>query len=407
MGKQLAAVIGVGQTHHQAKRLDVSIAGLCREAIDRALADAELGFDDIDAVVVGKAPDLFEGVMMPELYLADALGAAGKPLLRVHTAGSVGGSTAIVAARAWSRPACTSGCSPSPSRSSRSPTRCGRSRCRSRSPCRCMPAPAATSRRTCAPTSAAPGRPEHIGRDGGGQGPAERAEEPLRAPAPPDTTVESVLASQMLWDPIRYDETCPSSDGACALVIADEGTASSADSPAWIHGTAMRSEPTTAAERDQVNPQAGRDAAAALWKQAGITNPIDGDRLRRDLRAVLVVRADVAGEPRLLGGGRGLEAHRGRRDRDRRQAAGQHVRRRALPRTRSAPPACSGSPSQPCRSWARPASTRSTAPVARSATPTAAARSSSRCGSWGPPSRAPDRSADADGIALRRSRTNR
>ena len=35
--------------------------------------------------------------MMPELYLADALGAAGKPIMRVHTAGSVGGSTAIVA----------------------------------------------------------------------------------------------------------------------------------------------------------------------------------------------------------------------------------------------------------------------------------------------------------------------
>ena len=52
---------------------------------------------DIDAVVIGKAPDLFEGVMMPELYLADALGAAGKPMMRVHTAGSVGGSTGIVA----------------------------------------------------------------------------------------------------------------------------------------------------------------------------------------------------------------------------------------------------------------------------------------------------------------------
>ncbi len=37
------------------------------------------------------------------------------------------------------------------------------------------------------------------------------------------TTVETVLASQMLWDPIRYDETCPSSDGACALVIGSEG----------------------------------------------------------------------------------------------------------------------------------------------------------------------------------------
>ena len=58
-----------------------------------------MDFGDIDAVVVGKAPDTFEGVIMPELYLADALGAVGKPLLRVHTAGSVGGSTAIVAAK--------------------------------------------------------------------------------------------------------------------------------------------------------------------------------------------------------------------------------------------------------------------------------------------------------------------
>jgi len=96
--KQRAAVLGTGQTHHRSKRHDVSIAGLCREAADRALADANLSAGQIDAVVVGKAPDLFEGVMMPELYLADALGAVGKPLLRVHTAGSVGGATGIVAA---------------------------------------------------------------------------------------------------------------------------------------------------------------------------------------------------------------------------------------------------------------------------------------------------------------------
>ena len=98
MGKQRAAVLGVGQTHHRSKRLDVTMAGLCREAIDRALDDAGLTFADIDAVVLGKAPDLFEGVMMPELMLADALGATGKPLLRVHTAGSVGVSRANVAA---------------------------------------------------------------------------------------------------------------------------------------------------------------------------------------------------------------------------------------------------------------------------------------------------------------------
>src|SRR5262249_30905848 len=103
------AVIGVGPTRHASKpidgsigglgwkRSDVSIAGLVREAALAALADAGLGWADVDAVVIGKAPDMFEGVMMPGLYLADALGSAGKPMLRVHTAGSVGGSTAIVA----------------------------------------------------------------------------------------------------------------------------------------------------------------------------------------------------------------------------------------------------------------------------------------------------------------------
>jgi len=92
------AVIGVGQTHHKAKRDDVSIAGLVREAAKMALADADLTWSDIDAVVIGKAPDMFEGNMMPEIYLAPALGAVGKPMIRVHTAGSVGGSTALVAA---------------------------------------------------------------------------------------------------------------------------------------------------------------------------------------------------------------------------------------------------------------------------------------------------------------------
>ena len=98
MSHQPAAIIGVGQTKHAKARADLSMVGLCREAADRALADAGLTYRDIDAVVIGKAPDAFEGVMQPELFLADALGAAGKPMLRVHTAGSVGGSTAIVAA---------------------------------------------------------------------------------------------------------------------------------------------------------------------------------------------------------------------------------------------------------------------------------------------------------------------
>jgi acetyl-CoA C-acetyltransferase len=91
------AVVGIGQTKLSKCRDDVSLGGLCREAALRALEDAEMTWKDVEAVVIGTAPDIFEGVMMPELYLADALGAAGKPIMRVHTAGSVGGSTAVVA----------------------------------------------------------------------------------------------------------------------------------------------------------------------------------------------------------------------------------------------------------------------------------------------------------------------
>ena len=54
------------------------MAGLVREAAIEALEDAGMTWSDIDAVVIGKAPDMFEGVAMPELYLADALGAVGQ-----------------------------------------------------------------------------------------------------------------------------------------------------------------------------------------------------------------------------------------------------------------------------------------------------------------------------------------
>ena len=273
MAKQPAAVIGVGQTHHKAKRLDVSIAGLCREAVDRALEDAGVGFDDIDAVVVGKAPDLFEGVMMPELFLADSLGAAGKPLLRVHTAGSVGGSTAIVASSLVQAGVHKRVLTVSFEKQSESNAMWALS----------VPIPFNMPVHAGAGGYFAPhvrsyirrsGAPEHVGAMVAAKDRRTACKNPYAHLHHPDTTMESVMASQMLWDPIRYDETCPSSDGACALVIGDEDSARSVDNPAWIHAAAMRTEPTTAAGRDQVNPHAGRAAASYLWQQAGITDPL-------------------------------------------------------------------------------------------------------------------------------------
>jgi acetyl-CoA C-acetyltransferase len=271
MAGQLAAVIGTGQTHYTAKRLDVSMAGLCREAVDRALEDANVDWPDIDAVVLGKAPDMFEGVMMPELFLADALGANGKPLLRVHTAGSVGGSTANVAASLVQGGVHRRVLAVAFEKQSESNAMWALS----------IPTPFVMPVHAGAGGYFAPhvrsyirraGAPEHIGAMVAAKDRRNGALNPYAHLKQPDITVESVRASKMLWDPIRYDETCPSSDGACAVVIADETSAGAG--AAWIHATAMRTEPTTFAGRDQVNPQAGRDAAAALWRQAGITDPL-------------------------------------------------------------------------------------------------------------------------------------
>src|SRR3954453_16984795 len=99
MAGNRTAVVGIGQTVHRAARKDVSLAGLVREAAQEALDDAGMTYADIDAVGVGKPPDFLGGMPSPELSPPDPLGAVGKPMLRVHTAGSVGGSTSIVAAK--------------------------------------------------------------------------------------------------------------------------------------------------------------------------------------------------------------------------------------------------------------------------------------------------------------------
>src|SRR5579871_411033 len=267
------AVIGVGQTKYQSTRGDVSIAGLLREAAKRALDDAELTWRDIDAVVIGKAPDMFEGVMMPELYLADALGCAGKPMLRVHTAGSVGGSTALVAASLVQGGIHERVLTVGFEKQSESDAMWALSR-----PLPFAPPTLAGAGGYFAPLIRSYIRranaPDHIGIMTAVKDRQNALKNPYAHLQLKDISFEMVAESQMLWDPIRYLETCPSSDGACAMVLTNEAGARRAPRPpAWIHATAIRSEPTMFAGRDAVDPRAGRDCAADLYKQAGITNP--------------------------------------------------------------------------------------------------------------------------------------
>jgi acetyl-CoA C-acetyltransferase len=267
------AVIGIGQTKHASMRGDVSLPGLVREAATRALDDAGLTWSDIDAVVIGKAPDTFEGVMMPELFLADALGCAGKPMMRVHTAGSVGGSTALVAASLVQAGLHERVLTVAFEKQSESDTMWALAM---RIPF--QPAVIAGAGGYFAPHIRSyirrSGAPDDIGMRVALKDRQNALRNPYAHLHMEDITLDKIAESPMLWEPIRFLETCPASDGACAMVLASADAAKRAPRPpAWVHGTAMRSEPTMFAGRNQVNPQAGRDCAADVFRQAGISNP--------------------------------------------------------------------------------------------------------------------------------------
>jgi acetyl-CoA C-acetyltransferase len=263
------AVIGIGQTKMAKSRDDLSLAGLVREAAGRALEDAELAWRDIDAVVVGTAPDIFEGVMMPELYFADALGATGKPIMRVHTAGSVGGSTAVVATHLVQSRVRSKVLTVAFEKQSEGDTNWGFS--------------AGRSGGVGAGGYFAPHVRAYIERSGAPPdvGPMVAVKDRLNALKNPyahlqlpDISIETVKESPLVWAPIHRLESCPTSDGAVALVLADEaGGRAASKPPAWVHGTSVRSELGWFPGRDPVNPQGGRDCAADVYAQAGITNP--------------------------------------------------------------------------------------------------------------------------------------
>jgi acetyl-CoA C-acetyltransferase len=88
------AIIGVGQTRYRFQTPEMTWPELAQDAARRALADARLTIEDIDAVVLGLAPSALVGVNEAEKWVVDATGGAGRPFLRINTGGATGGSAA-------------------------------------------------------------------------------------------------------------------------------------------------------------------------------------------------------------------------------------------------------------------------------------------------------------------------
>ncbi|MFQ5632798.1 MAG: thiolase family protein [bacterium] len=91
----------------------------------------------------------------------------------------------------------------------------------------------------------------------------------------PNITVEKVLASPMLAEPVHLLDMCPQSDGAAALVIAGGDVVNRYKNPAWFLASATRHDQPYFGDLDQrlLHMRTLRAAAAEAYKKAGISKP--------------------------------------------------------------------------------------------------------------------------------------
>jgi len=91
---------------------------------------------------------------------------------------------------------------------------------------------------------------------------------------PLDITVEDVMKSPMLAEPIKRLDTSPISDGACAIIMATEKEARRRTKrPVWVKGVAHCTNAYRLGERDLTYSSALETAAKKAYQMAGITDP--------------------------------------------------------------------------------------------------------------------------------------
>jgi len=91
------AVVGAGMTKFRRRVLETG-RELAFEASRMALDSSEMEIKDVESVVLGTAPDAFDGIHMKGEYLMDGAGGTNRPYSRVY----VGGGTGVfVPVSAW------------------------------------------------------------------------------------------------------------------------------------------------------------------------------------------------------------------------------------------------------------------------------------------------------------------
>lgn len=298
MGRQVC-VASAGFSEHASKRSDVSMPELVSEAIEDCLKKVpSFNIKDIDAFVNGNMP-AFEGSNIPELWMTDWIGARNKPLMRITTGGTTGGSVAIAGyySVAASLPGIDSVLAVAFEQQSQGDTSTGL-------------ASVAYGEISVMNSLGVPYDQLTILLSGG---PAigiasyqatnymrksKITEEDLarvvvqnrRNAAKtwwahlkmPDLTIEEVLDTPYISYPLRYGMVCPASDGACAMLFTTEEKAKDlCDIPVYVNGVGSIANETAllgfsgsgSGQLDLSEQLGAQKTSEVAFKQAGISFP--------------------------------------------------------------------------------------------------------------------------------------
>jgi acetyl-CoA C-acetyltransferase len=274
-GKKRVAVVGAGMTLFR-RNLKETGKELSWEASSMALDQAGLELKDIQSVVMGTAPDAFDGVHMKGEYLADGAGAYRKPYSRVF----VGGGTGVFATEAgWWHVA-----------SGQFDTCLVVAEEKMSS---CYPHPAYAFTTIFDPIYSRPlgvtliwifalemHRYMHVHGIKKEEIALVSVKNKCNALDHPCAqlgariTVEDVLNSEVMCWPVQRLDISPTSDGAAALVLASEDVAKKlTDNPIWIDGVGWSVDSTFWTNRDLYFPTYVQSAARMAYEMAGIKNP--------------------------------------------------------------------------------------------------------------------------------------
>lgn len=272
------AITGIGQTRTRLKRKDVNFPEMMGEAAQLALADAELTPDDVDLVLFGSGPEMFEGVGEPDLWGADNTFGVYKPHYRIQTGGTVGASTTIAgwymaASGLFDTILVVAG-----NKLGESSVQKGLSLVYSPTMGRdfAAGAPSAVANQTRIYMNKYPvAKEEHFARIG-----TMMRKNALNNPNAqlklPQITEELMLNMSWLSTPFRLLDSCPTSDAACAMVLQSEKLADKIERPkAWIQACSAVSDGVNYINRDWSEPVALKKAAENCYKAVGITRPIE------------------------------------------------------------------------------------------------------------------------------------